>query len=410
MKKEHFISILLLWTLPQLAFSLQETGVIGAEAPIAPESVSSTDSTSNEDSPKPAETKDKPKKTSKPQEPTSSSKEAPKAQSGSSDPKQPTAAAPAVPDGPLLVLDFKYQNPEKSFQMQVPSDWDVKTDFNGYEVFMEPKVKLQPTPENPVVADPNITVKVLNKTVYLDDQGLNDYEKEIYEKFTEANGQGNEFQIFQKNLFEINPQRKAFLFDITFKRNGYEVFQTILVTATEGRMYRLTLTDYKLFFDKNRERYFPILASVAIDGPAPVRVPFYMAYLPWAIGLVVVLVGLFVARMIWRRSAESGYASSSGDTDYSDQPHSTYGGQSYVSGTSEYKSESLSSIGSVYQSQPSKDVKDKAAASEPLASEFTQLGSLPLSQAVGSELEKEKDKPKTSKKDNKEDSGFSGFE
>lgn len=206
------------------------------------------------------------------------------------------AGAQAASSG-LMVVDWTYEDPDRGFTMQVPSDWTVQKDFAGYNAFLEPTVKAQPTDENPVVADPNISVIVRRDPMPIDQESLESYAKVIESSFTETNGEGSELDIFQKNLFDLPDGKKALLYYMTYKKNGFDVSSAILVMSNDKAMYRVKLTDYKVSFDKNLERLFPVMASVQVPGEAMTRVPFWQPFLPFAAvaGALVVLVGAAMA-------------------------------------------------------------------------------------------------------------------
>ena len=215
-------------------------------------------------------------------------------------PASATSANSATPE--LLAVDFKYDDPAKEFLIQVPSDWGIQKDYAGYAVFAEPKVKDEPTAENPVAADPTLTVAVARNPMPIDLQSLEEYAKEMNEKFKVTNGAGSEMQIFQKNLIDNLPGgKKGLLYYLTYKKNGYDVVSAVLVRSNETAMYRVTLTDYKVGFDKNLERYYPIMASLSIAGDAPVRQD------PWQVPLQVagaaggILVFLVGAKLLMNR-------------------------------------------------------------------------------------------------------------
>lgn len=198
----------------------------------------------------------------------------------------------------LMVLDYEFKDPVRGFKMQVPSDWNVKENVNGYALFMEPKIKEMATPENPIVADPNISVAVLNQPVAIDEQSLEDYAKQIETKFKATNGEGIDFTIFSKHVMELPEGRKGLLYYLSYKNNGVDVGSMILVMSNATHLFRTTYTDYKLSYEKNFERIFPVLASIQVQGPAYER-PSQMGFL---IPMIVTLVILTLAYHLFRRS------------------------------------------------------------------------------------------------------------
>lgn len=204
----------------------------------------------------------------------------------------------------LLVVDYTYQDsqdPGKSFKMQVPNDWNVKEDFGGYALFMEPKVKTQPTAENPIAADPNITVAVVNTPKFIDDRGLDDYAKEIEQKFRLTNGGSNDFNIFAKNLLTDLPGgKRALMYYTTYTNNGVDVGSTIVLMSSEKYMYRITYTDSRVMYEKNFEKFYPVMISLDFPGATPEREPFFVPLIPY---VSVVLVIVIIFALLRRRKA-----------------------------------------------------------------------------------------------------------
>jgi hypothetical protein len=209
-------------------------------------------------------------------------------------PAESTSVASGAPsDSVVNVVDWTYDDPERGFTMQVPADWKVQRDFAGYNAFMEPTIKVQPTAENPVVADPNMSVIVRREPIPIDQRSLEDYAREIVVKFTEANGEAG-LQIFSKNIVDLPGGKKGLLYYLTYQKNGYDVVQAILVMSNAKAMYRVSLTDYKVGFDRNLERYFPVMASLQVEGEPPRRVESWEPFVPFAaagVGIVAVVGG-----------------------------------------------------------------------------------------------------------------------
>lgn len=204
-----------------------------------------------------------------------------------------TTVIAAQAQSEVSVIDFEYPDPEKGFGMQVPSDWKIEKDYSGYAVFMEPKEKIMPTAENPVVADPNITVSATRDPMFIDEENLEAYATELQEKFTAFNG-ASDLQIFQKSIAKNLPgDKQGLLYYLTYRKNGFDVVSAILIMSNEKVRYRVTLTDYKVGFDKNLERYYPIMASLAVKGNAPVRVTPLQQAIPWlsVLGGLILLIG-----------------------------------------------------------------------------------------------------------------------
>ena len=214
--------------------------------------------------------------------------------------KPPTQATPPVA---LQAQEYEYKtNPEKTFKMNIPSSWIPKEDYMGYEVFFEPKEKLIPTLENPLVADPNMSVKVLNQPIPIDPQSLEEYGASIQKKFSESNGIGSAFEIFQKSIQEVEPGKKFLLYDARYSQGENEVFQTIVVMSSQTQLFRVTLTDEKTSFQKNRELLFPFMTSLVLSTPSLERSSPLLVYLPWIAVLGGLLTLLFVISFLRRRN------------------------------------------------------------------------------------------------------------
>lgn len=200
----------------------------------------------------------------------------------------------------LMVVDYTYEDPtnsSKSFRMQVPADWNVKENFGGYALFMEPKEKAVATAEQPIVADPNISVAVVNDPKHIDEQGLEDYAKEIETKFRASNGSNNEFNIFAKHLLTDLPDgKRALMYYITYINNGVDVGSTILLMSNSENMYRVTYTDYRVTYEKNFERFYPIMASLQINGTPPEREFFLKPVIPYFVGIGLIILVFAILR------------------------------------------------------------------------------------------------------------------
>lgn len=214
--------------------------------------------------------------------------------------------APAAASGGLMVQPFEYRPkpktaeecqgssvPEncdpvvvaaKTFTIQVPQDWDVKSDQYDYAIFMEPKVKMVPTLEHPIVMNPNITVSVTTRPMPIDEEALGEFLLEIEKNIKKVNGENSKFQIIQKSVYEGLPGgRKGLLYYIASEANGVPVGQAILVMSNEKALFRITLTDHQSFLDKNLERFFPVMASLEISGAAATRETALAVAIPYAL-------------------------------------------------------------------------------------------------------------------------------
>lgn len=196
----------------------------------------------------------------------------------------------------LMVIEYQYVDeatPGKSFKMQVPANWEVKENFGGYALFMEPKEKAKATIESPIAADPNISVAVVADPRFIDEQSLADYAVEIERKFKQTNGQDIEFNIFGKHLLTDLPGgKRALMYYLTYVNNGVDVGSTILLMSNSKYMYRVTYTDYRVNYEKNFETFFPVMSSLEIIGSPPEREHFLIPMLPY-LGVVLGIVLVF---------------------------------------------------------------------------------------------------------------------
>ena len=194
---------------------------------------------------------------------------------------------------PLTAQDYSYQAPGKAFQFQIPSDWEQRTDYAGYALFLTPKVHQEATAETPVVADPILTVSVVREPQAIDEEGLEEFGKELSLKLSQAGG-AEGLQLFQKSIVSVNDGRKGLLYYLTFRKGSYDMMSAVLVVSNTAARYRVQLTDFKESFNKNLEKYFSIMSSIAITGDAPVRETPWDTLGPFVLGGVGALVALLV--------------------------------------------------------------------------------------------------------------------
>lgn len=242
--------------------------------------------------------------------------------------EEPSSEAPAAES--VMVTTFEYPEPSKAFKISVPVGWETKLDYMGYAVFMEPgeEVREQPSAENPVVADPNVKVAVIRQhevPVYVDEKGLEDYAREIEVKMTDGIKEPA-LQIFQKSIQDLPGGRKGLLYYLTDNLQGKEIMMAILVVSTEQFIYRVTLTDYKVSFQRNMEKYFPVMASIEMPGRNPIRPNPLRVVLPVAAVFLAVLGVIFLIRRKrkkdWQELLAFSETSSSGSDPSSMQPGS----------------------------------------------------------------------------------------
>ena len=219
---------------------------------------------------------------------------------------------------PLQVIDFEYQNPEKSFKMQVPFDWNLAQNKDGFAVFLEPKEKAVASEIAPVVADPNIKVAVFRSEMplYIDDKSLEIYSKEILEKMGGAQAQADNplLSVFSKNIVDLSNGKKAMLFYVQDKRGQHEIMLAILVTSSGNNIFRVMFTDYKVGFDKNLERYFPVMTSIDVKGDVPVRPNPLKQIAPYAAGVGGFIVLVWFLFFLRKKKYETQWGSD-GDSD-----------------------------------------------------------------------------------------------
>jgi hypothetical protein len=192
----------------------------------------------------------------------------------------------------------------KNFKMNAPIDWDVKFNSGGFAVFMEPKVRRMATPDNPIVADPNIGVMAVRNPLPIDEEGLEEYAQEVELNLnkTEMGIEGEKiFTVFNKTLIDLDPAHRAYLYYVQGTINGLAVRQAILVTSTDRVRYRVSLTDDAVSFDKTLEKYFPIMTSLQLKGPPLKRVTPLEKFAPWILGLLALVGVLFGIRVVLRR-------------------------------------------------------------------------------------------------------------
>jgi hypothetical protein len=194
------------------------------------------------------------------------------------------------------------------FSITLPADWDVLKDSGGFELFAEPKVKAVPTPANPVVADPNITVTASRNPMPIDEQALEPYAQQIILGLQRTLGDEAGLEVFLKRIVDVGESRQGLLYYLRYKKGSFDVFNAVLVISSASHIFRVTLTDYQTTFDKNLETLFPFMASIDI-GPTQLKRPSLSEILtPWIAGFLGLTVCFFLGRLLMRRLASSRFS------------------------------------------------------------------------------------------------------
>jgi hypothetical protein len=217
---------------------------------------------------------------------------------------------PAV-QTPVFKDYFESLEPGQEFKIKIPPKWIAEVGTQRFAVTLKPSSKAERIKlPGGVIADPNITVAVVKKPVSFSQESVEAVAKEIEESFIRFNGAGTGFQIFQKNLLTDLPGgQSGLLYYVSFKSDGTEAGQAILVMGDEKIRYRITLSDHRLNFDRNLELYYPYMTSLEFKSipagqSAPLGIGPAQAYLPWLIAAIAVLVSIVMISKM-RRSAAS---------------------------------------------------------------------------------------------------------
>lgn len=163
---------------------------------------------------------------------------------------------------------YQYTEAGLEFTIKIPPKWRAEPSSQRYAVTLKPSSKADriKLPKG-MIADPSITVAAVRKPVSFSRESLEEVAKEIEENFVRYNGKGTGFQIFQKNILNDFPGgRSAFLYYVSFKTDGVEAGQAILITGNDKVRYRITLSDHRLNFDRNLELYYPYMTSIDFKG------------------------------------------------------------------------------------------------------------------------------------------------
>jgi hypothetical protein len=201
------------------------------------------------------------------------------------------------------------------FSITLPEGWQVSKDTGGFRMFAEPSIKAQPTAQNPVVADPNITVSASRNPMPIDELSVEPYAQQIIAGLQRVVGESANLEIFLRKLVDVSDDRKGLLYYVRYKKGSFDVFNAVLVVSSATHLFRVTLTDYETTFDKNLEAIFPFMASIDVGTSSVVRPSLTETLTPWVgafLALVVVFLG---SRLIMHRLAQSQGGDEIGESD-----------------------------------------------------------------------------------------------
>jgi hypothetical protein len=217
----------------------------------------------------------------------------------------------------------EYKKDDLSFSIMLPEDWEVSQNTAGFDLFAEPKEKKLPTAENPVVADPNITVSASRNPMPIDEQSLEKYSGQIFAGLQSVVGESAGLEVFLKKVVDVNDSRKGLLYYVRYKKGKFDVFNAIMVVSSETHVFRVTLTDYGVSFDANLDKFFPFMSSINIGNTQMIRPSLLEVYIPWIAGFLGLIIVLFVGRMIMHSFAQ-GRLSRALSESVSEQAYSSY--------------------------------------------------------------------------------------
>jgi hypothetical protein len=201
-----------------------------------------------------------------------------------------TSNGSAQMQGGVQGVQLRYQNEGLSFSILLPEDWDAQMDSNGFEVFAEPKEKVQPTESNPVVADPNLTVTASRNPMPVDEEALEPYAAQMQVGLIKTLGENSGLEIFLKKAVDLPEDRTGLLYYLRYKKGSFDVYNAVLVVSTDTHLFRVTLTDYEVGFDANLERLFPFMASIDVGPGKMMRESLVIVLAPWlAAGLALLM-------------------------------------------------------------------------------------------------------------------------
>lgn len=198
----------------------------------------------------------------------------------------------------------EYKKGDLNFSIMLPVEWEVTENSGGFDLFAEPKVKKLPTAENPIVADPNITVTVSRNPMPIDEQSLQKYASQIVTGLQKVVGESAGLEVFLKKIVDVSDSRKGLLYYVRYKKAKFEVFNAILVVSSETHLFRVALTDYEVSFDANLDKYFAFMSSINIGSTQIIRPTLLESATPWIAGFLGLTILLFVIRMLMHSMAQ----------------------------------------------------------------------------------------------------------
>lgn len=206
---------------------------------------------------------------------------------------------------------YHHKEPGLEFTIQVPPLWLVEAGLAGYAAALKPSAKAQRLKlPGKIVADPKITIAASRKPIKFDAESLEKNASDLEEKFIKANGSRTKFQIFQRNIVNDLPDgNKGLLYYVSYTTDGVEVGQAILITGHEGARFRVTLSDHRMNFDRNLDRYYPFMTSIKFQAAASgeKNSKFAQDFALWGVGVVLsgVVIGLIARNRRNRMSTSS---------------------------------------------------------------------------------------------------------
>jgi hypothetical protein len=272
----------------------------------------------------------------------------------------------------------EYQKDDLSFSIMLPADWEVSQNTAGFDLFAEPKEKKLPTAENPVVADPNITVSASRNPMPIDEQSLERYSGQIFSGLQSVVGENAGLEVFLKKVVDVNDSRKGLLYYVRYKKGKFDVFNAIMVVSSETHVFRVTLTDYGVSFDANLDKFFPFMSSINIGNTHMIRPSLLEVYIPWIAGFLGLIIVLLVGRMLMHSLAQ-GRLSQALSESVSEQSYSSYPQSKPV----DFKGSIIDFKGTAVKSDY--DPEFRASSEMSRFQSDADLTEVPLSQAIGSQ-------------------------
>lgn len=225
-----------------------------------------------------------------------------------------------------VMHEYELANDEEvlKFTITLPENWDVKKDSGGFEFFAEPKDKIQPTAENPIVADPNVTVTASRNPTPIDELSLEPYAQQMIAGLQKSVGEEAGLEVFLKRVVDVNPARKGLLYYIRYKKGSFDVYNAVLVVSSAKHVFRVTLTDYQTTFDANLEKLYPFMSSIDVGPTQLVRPSLAEILMPWVSGFLALVVVFLGSRAVMQRLASSRLRDDLGES-FDESRYSTHG-------------------------------------------------------------------------------------